>query len=102
MSISVFSKIKSTSNMISLFFQTPDWSCDEFFQKLDRSSDMSSPRSSSQIQKYGGFVVCCRLAALSVLEKRFRTTHVVAWLWREFTMPCAYVFYVLQKREKCR
>jgi hypothetical protein len=88
--------------MISLFFQTPDWSCDEFFQKLDRSSDMSSPRSSSQIQKYGGFVVCRRLAALSVLEKRFRTTHVVAWLWREFTMPCAYGFYVLQKREKCR
>jgi hypothetical protein len=30
-------------------------------------------------------------------KKRFRTTHVVAWLCREFTMPCAYGFYILQK-----
>jgi hypothetical protein len=30
-------------------------------------------------------------------KKRFRTTHVVAWLFRKFTVASAYGFYILQK-----
>jgi hypothetical protein len=58
--------------MIFLFLQNPEWPCDEFFQKAARYRKMSSPRSSPQIQKYGGFVVCSRLAALSVPEKKIQ------------------------------
>jgi hypothetical protein len=58
--------------MIFLFLQNPEWPCDEFFEKAARYRKMSSPRSSPQIQKYGGFVVCSRLAALSVPEKKIQ------------------------------